>query len=257
VIEPAAEPEELGLEEIAIPPVAEEFIAVEPAAELEVTTEEEPEEMIARRPAEEPLVAAELERPVTPEEQAIEVPAWATTEAIEVELEVGPDMVLLTEDEEGQVQLAQDRFVPLDLVEPAADADQVVEEVVVPTPEAPTEEPELVGPPTWVAVEEEPTAEPTIVEAQEVREEIPEPESDEAFLALARKLWAAGENEEARATYERLLRSPLLKEVTADLEGLISESPDEPMLRLLGDAYMKDDRLDDALGAYRRALSSL
>ena len=83
-------------------------------------------------------------------------------------------------------------------------------------------------------------------------------ERSQARIQLARDLWSAGQKADARAEYERLLRSTLRSDVTTDLERLASEeSVDEPTLRLLGDAYMKEDRLQEALKAYRRALSSL
>ena len=84
------------------------------------------------------------------------------------------------------------------------------------------------------------------------------PKDDAERLELARSLWTSGQKRNARTEYERLLRSPLRRDVTADLERLArQESADEPTLRLLGDAYMKDDRLDQALEAYRRALAQL
>ena len=44
----------------------------------------------------------------------------------------------------------------------------------------------------------------------------------------------------------------------ADLEKITGDEPQyEPALRLLGDAYVRDNQLQDALDAYRRALASL
>jgi cytochrome c-type biogenesis protein CcmH/NrfG len=49
----------------------------------------------------------------------------------------------------------------------------------------------------------------------------------------------------------------LLDSVTADLEGHVGQWPDASTQRVLGDAYMKDGRLQKALDTYRRALETL
>jgi cytochrome c-type biogenesis protein CcmH/NrfG len=54
------------------------------------------------------------------------------------------------------------------------------------------------------------------------------------------------------------LKSPLRDDVVADLEKITVDEPvEESMLRLLGDAYMRENRLQEALEAYRRALANL
>lgn len=172
---------------------------------------------------------------------------------------MGPDLVLLTEEEETEVSMREERelVAPPDLGEPSPDVMELVEEEIALAEEAPPAEPEPLVRPTWVALEEEPVDEAVAAEAL-VGEEIAEPEDDQARLELARRLWAAQRKEEARATYERLLTSPWRDDVTADLERIATEeSPGEPVLRLLGDAYMKADRLPEALDVYRRALTNL
>jgi tetratricopeptide (TPR) repeat protein len=91
-----------------------------------------------------------------------------------------------------------------------------------------------------------------------VEEPIGEPEDDQTHLELARRWWAAGQKEKAWAAFEELLSSPLRDDVIADLESILAEgAPEELTLRLLGDAYMRENRLQEALDVYRRALGSL
>jgi hypothetical protein len=242
--------EDESLEEIPAHPISEEESIVAGIEAVERAEEEEPE---------------------------IEIPPWATAEAVETieevppiaeqEIRMGPDLVLLTEEEEAEIKLPQEPELaaPVDIGEPIPDMKQPAEEAgaVFATAEAvvPTDledEAEAVEQPAWVAMEEAPISEALIEDAPRVEEKVTEPDSDQARLELARELWTAGQKADARAEYERLLRSTMRGEVTTDLEKLVSdESADEPTLRLLGDAYMKEDRLQEALEAYRRALSSL
>ena len=85
------------------------------------------------------------------------------------------------------------------------------------------------------------------------------PRDHEARLTLARAMWQAGRYEESLEAYSRLLRAnKLVDEVLADLEGYAEERPsDAGLLRVLGDAYMRADRLTEALEAYREALKNL
>ena len=59
--------------------------------------------------------------------------------------------------------------------------------------------------------------------------------------------------------YEMLIEAgQLLDDVTADLSEWVTERPDQPrMRRMLGDAYMRQGKLAEALGAYREALHQL
>jgi tetratricopeptide (TPR) repeat protein len=226
-VEPFAELDEtwMGLAEEVPLDVAP---AVEPA-ELDETWVDWAEEQAPIPPG---AVAEAIPEPETPS-----FPAWAVAEAAEMILEtspgiradvaVGPDWVLLTEEEEASVRT----FVE---------------------PEPPTR-------PAEVAVEEKPAAEPVVkVAPPKPRAEIERDDDHQARLERARWLWAAGQREEARAEYERLIRSPLLDDVIADLEKITRDGPpEEPTLRLLGDAYMRDNRLQDALATYRHALDSL
>jgi tetratricopeptide (TPR) repeat protein len=80
----------------------------------------------------------------------------------------------------------------------------------------------------------------------------------EAWLSLARKLWQASEREEALEAYSHAVRSSeLIESAILDLEDHVEQWPDARMQRALGDAYMKDGRLQEALDLYRRALETL
>jgi DNA-binding SARP family transcriptional activator len=81
---------------------------------------------------------------------------------------------------------------------------------------------------------------------------------DQARLELARRLWDSGQRDDACTEFEALVRSPIRSKVIADLEEITADEPsEEPMFRLLGDAYVRENRLQDALKAYRRALTIL
>ena len=124
---------------------------------------------------------------------------------------------------------------------------------------------ELAGPP------EEPIAPPEIPIAEAAAVELPaepfatergylkdHPRDYEVWLALARALWQADERQESLETYTRVIRAgKLLDSVTADLEGYVRQWRDASTQRVLGDAYMKDGRLQKALNIYRRALETL
>jgi tetratricopeptide (TPR) repeat protein len=251
--------------EIPTPAVTEEPPAAELVAEPDqawmLLTEDEVEAAVppTEAPADalpvEPMAAAE-KRTEEAEAEGAALPEWAIAEAadaqlafapsIEQELETGPDWVLLAEEEEAAIRTVEE-------FEPATLPDLV--------------EPEPAARPTWVALEEEPlveapAGEPTVpdarVDAAKQRIVVADEENDQARLELARSLWATGQKEQACTEYEQLIRSPLLSAVITDLESITTEKPsEEPILSLLGDAYMKDNRLKDALAAYRRALSSL
>jgi cytochrome c-type biogenesis protein CcmH/NrfG len=58
--------------------------------------------------------------------------------------------------------------------------------------------------------------------------------------------------------YEKLVeRDELIDDVVADLEDYVEHWPDVDLMQTLGDAYMRADRLQDALDTYRQALASL
>lgn len=107
-----------------------------------------------------------------------------------------------------------------------------------------------------IAVEAKPIA-PELAALQEyVRSH---PRDYGARLALARQLWDAGLHDESAEAYSRALRSAkLAEEVLADVEAHARERPADPAVRrVLGDAYMRVGRLEEALATYRSALESL
>ena len=85
------------------------------------------------------------------------------------------------------------------------------------------------------------------------------PRDHEARLNLARALWQVGLYADSLEAYSRVLKAGrLLDEVLADMEAHVAERPNDPAVRrVLGDAYMRADRLTDALAAYREALELL
>ena len=115
------------------------------------------------------------------------------------------------------------------------------------------------------AVEEAPAVEAPVIEEAYVkplddqRAYVKEHRRDyEAWLALARALWQAGERQEALEAYSRVIRGgKLLDGVTTDMEEHVEEWPDPSVQRVLGDTYMKDGQLQKALDIYRRALETL
>jgi tetratricopeptide (TPR) repeat protein len=74
-------------------------------------------------------------------------------------------------------------------------------------------------------------------------------------LESARAALASGEVAAALKQYSRLIRRKyLLAEVIADLEAALVRYPvDVDLLQALGDAYMRADRLREALEAYSKA----
>lgn len=85
------------------------------------------------------------------------------------------------------------------------------------------------------------------------------PDDHPTRLALARALWVAGDSGGSAGQYEQLIEaSQFLPEVIGDLIQMLQARPREARLhRLLGDAYLRDGRLKEALHAYRRALEQL
>ena len=85
------------------------------------------------------------------------------------------------------------------------------------------------------------------------------PSDHHGRLALARLYRDAARWDAARAQYEKLVKAgALVDAVIADIELAMEQQPaDYATCLLLGDAYMKDGRLQKALNAYREAMSRL
>jgi hypothetical protein len=97
-------------------------------------------------------------------------------------------------------------------------------------------------------------------ELDALREQVRQDRSDhEARLALARALWAAGTYKESLDHYSRLINEDFeLERMLGDLQQYAEEHPDHPnLLRTLGDIYMKQSLLDEAMSFYKEAMALL
>ncbi len=85
------------------------------------------------------------------------------------------------------------------------------------------------------------------------------PNDHQVRLALARAYRDEKKPSKALEQFEALVASGrLVKELLPDLEGLCASYPDEARWhQLLGDAYVRTNRLEDALSAYRAAQNAL
>ena len=146
-----------------------------------------------------------------------------------------------------------------ELAEPVAiAADEVLEQSEIKEAEA---EPEPIA--------EEPAAEtpkvevePPAVEASEaeVAEEPPAPEvkKKEDLLERSRQALASGDTASATEMYSDMIkRKKSLESVIEDLRIAVDRAPDNADLwQVLGDAYMRDDRTDEAIDAYRKGMEA-
>jgi cytochrome c-type biogenesis protein CcmH/NrfG len=78
-------------------------------------------------------------------------------------------------------------------------------------------------------------------------------------LNSARQALASGDQQRAAAQYGILIkRKKRLDDVIRDLENAVAQADDQPAIwQVLGDAYMKADRLDESIEAYRKGMSSV
>lgn len=283
---PRAEAERGEVEREGIPPWLQEMQAVEeivpseaveeePAvvglgAEEEEEEEEEAPEWLRELEAEVEKLPPELFAPAveetTPEEEA-PLPAEAAEEA--EELEEFPPELFAAEAEE--LVTAEEPAVAAPPPPAEVELEEFPPELFAPPEEvaaAPTE----VAPPAVEAVEEEVVAEAMEVTppvAEEVAEESAlrqaearveaDPHDHHSRLALARAYRDAARWADALAQYEQLVKAgALVDAVIADMEQVIEEQPaDHTTYMVLGDAYMKDGRLQLALAAYREAMARL
>ncbi len=242
-------PEEVAPEAAAPPPVEE--AAAPPAKEaFGWTAFGEPEALpVAKVPAVEeaaPPMMEEATPPTVPEEPeeieappVVEVPVEEVTPPME---EVAPPAVL------------EEIEAPPIVEIPVAEEAPPVEEAAPPAVPEEIEAPPVVEEAPEVPTVEAP-AEPFAAERDHLKEH---PRDYEAWLTLARALWQADEREEALEAYGRVIRTgKSLESVITALEEYVEQRPDANTQRVLGDAYMKDDRLQEALDMYRRALENL
>jgi tetratricopeptide (TPR) repeat protein len=197
-------------------------------------------------PVEEEAMAPRTEKIAPPEEEAevLPVPEPPTVQTIpppEISL---PEEAPLTE--EASPEAEAEREHPSEEVRAEVLAERVEEE------EQEKEEEKEAAP---EAVPEEPLADSIAAKRAYLKEH---PRDYEAWLTLARALWKTDKRQEALEAYTRMIRSSkLLEDVIPDLEGYMEQQPEISTQRVLGDAYMKDGRLQEALDLYRQALETL
>ncbi len=84
------------------------------------------------------------------------------------------------------------------------------------------------------------------------------PRDHKIRLTLAQALWQADEYQESMEAYTQLIRAgQFLDNVIPELENYVRQRPTVDVQTALGDAYMKDGRLQEALDIYRRTLVAL
>ena len=264
VEEPAPEPavslEELDLPEWLREPAAPvEPLVEEPAPEPAVSLEEFDLPEWLREPAApvEPLVAEPAPEPAVALEEP-DLPEWLREPAAALEEPV-------VEEPEPAVSL-EEPDLPEWLREPPAPVEPVVEEAMPPAPEpaaAVVEEEEPVVDLVEMDIAPEPI-EPEVLEPvtgiAAFRQQLAvEPDDHVTRLALARTLLDDDMLDKALAEYGELVAAGQeLDDTTSDLERVVVSDLENTLAhRVLGDAYMKQNRLDKALEAYRQALGHL
>jgi tetratricopeptide (TPR) repeat protein len=238
-------PEEAVAEE-AVAPEAEEVFGWTAFGEPEMP----PEAVVAEEAApKEAFGWTAFGEPEAPPEAAVaveEVPS-EVEEALPEEIPI-PEAALPVE------EVAVTEIPPEAEVAPAPIIEEIpmMPEMEIPQPveEAPSMEARPPKVPTVEAV-----AEPFAAERAYLKEH---PRDYEARLALARGLWQVGEKEEALEAYSRVVRAgKFLETIIVELEEYLEQWPDVATQRVLGDAYMKGGRLEEALDLYRHALEAL
>jgi tetratricopeptide (TPR) repeat protein len=285
-----AEPEaEVFIEEViaeAVEPEAEEALAVEEVMAEAAEPEPEAEEALAVEEAVAEAAEPEPEAAVLIEEVMAEAVEPEAEEALVVEevmaeaAELEPEEALVVEEAVAEV------FEPEPEAEEALVVEEVMAEAVEPEPEeavvveeamAEAAEPEpevLIEEVMAEAVEPEPevdiAVEEAIVEAEE-KAEAPSradellkqlktrPRDYSARLELARLHYTEQEWDRALANYEKLISARrFLPDVVDDLEALADQGVEPARVyHMLGDAYMQQDQLDEALEMYRLARQKL
>lgn len=248
---PAMEvPEEIAPVEEAEALPEEEAFGWTAFAEEVVSEGEEvaPEEEVPAEPPEPAAAEAPAEAPAEP---VAEVPAEAPTEAEAAEPTIEEEAVAeveVPEVVEEEPSIEEPEPVSVEKAEPEA-----VEEAA--EPEGIEAEEKVAAP---AAVEEAPIEDLGQFIARQRAYAEEHREDDEAWLELGRVLWQADQREEAIETYDRLIRrDTLVGEIIPDLEDYTEQWSDPSAMQALGDAYMRADRLQDALDVYREALESL
>ena len=126
-----------------------------------------------------------------------------------------------------------------------------------PAPQRPTAPP---PPPPPTQVEQKAVVLPDDPQFAEYRTRLEQnPTDHDTRLTLARQLGRTGNVNDSLGQYEALIQNAVkLDVVTTDLTTLIKQLPSHPKARrLLGDVYMRQGRLQEALDTYRGALDQI
>jgi tetratricopeptide (TPR) repeat protein len=240
-------------EEAVAPPIEEAAAVMEEAALPSIPVEEPiavTEEAVAP-PIEEPV--AVMEEAPTAEAIAPAVPAAElppVEEAPPPEEIPAPEIALPTEEVHWGAAV---ETPPEAVVAPAPVTEEVPGIPEMEVPEEVEEVEEVTAPPEAPPVEVPPG--PFAAERAYLKQHS---RDYEAWLALARALWQADERQKALEAYSRVIRAgKLLDSVIPDLQGYVKQWPNVSTQRVLGDAYMKDGQLREALDIYRHALETL
>jgi cytochrome c-type biogenesis protein CcmH/NrfG len=243
----------------------------------------------AEEPAEPEIAEAPLEleaaEAATPAETEEETPDWlAALQADEpalAEEAQAPDVLAAAEEEPIAEIAAAAMPVEAEMIAPAAVVEKAEEVPPVPeeekeglVAEAPAEAEAEVQVPAAEIVAPKVALEEAAEEVIEEREKVPptsfivssylsrlstDPEDHEVRLALARAYRNEKRPDDAWEQFELLVRSGYqIEELVSDLEGFCISYPDDARWhQLLGDAYMRVNRLTEALDAYRAAQRAL
>ena len=261
-----AEPIEMEAEEIAAPapePVSVPVRYKEPSTDILAEVPDWLRTPAPRQPAAAVEIPAEAEKAPEPGPSEDEVPDWlvASEPAASVPGPVAPEVVPVP--------------VPAAAVEPlaAAEAPPPVPQETVPKPEpvvraappAPLPVPAVPAAHEPVAAarrpEPVPPSLPPAVPSSKPPLRAPKPKMTpglEDKLVEARHSLAVGDYRRAATEYAVVIkRKYQLDEVTSELEVALSRNPKAaPLWQALGDAYMKGDRLPDAISAYERGMAA-
>ena len=259
--EEAALAAEAPVEEV--PPVEELVEEVPPVEELAPPVFEEPAEEVP--PVEEfapPVFEAPVEE-VPPVEELAPPVSEALVEEVPPVEELAPPVSAVPVEEEPPVEEipSVEEVAPLEVEEPVRER-LPAKEAAPPISEAPPIEK---APPRPVEVPEEeiPSVEEEVIapsREDELLEQLKaQPRDYGARLDLAREYLAEGDMDGALTHYEKLVSvRKRLPDVLGDLEPLLEKDVDRARVyHLLGDIYMQQDQLDQALEMYRQARRSL
>ena len=256
-------------------------------AQAEAETQARVAEILGRRPearAEEPTVEEPVveepvvEAPIEPEASAAEVPvaegdmmsgddalAWLESLAAGKEDELRaqaeaeaqarvdeilgrkPELKVAAPEEAGVPEEPTEPEAPEPVVAEARTPEPLVEEVPEPVAEAPKIEPEI-------------APEEALPQEGVVTGIAPEEEAEYAeLLAQARAAWKAGNIDAVIEHYSKLIQAEAsLDDVIDDLQEAVAEQPDSAALyQVLGDAYMANGMIDQAIEAFNQAMSLL